>query len=145
MTVTATAMPQTPPPGRGIHELVRQESVNYQDILSSDRYGARQPTFSDYGVATRTHSRIQPPDVQIKRKLKYACGDKSLLARGGFLEERAAAVAGAKRLGEWRGCFCRDGSQFRAVERRVDFGCRRHRTFRRAADVGENGHVAPLP
>ncbi len=99
LTVTATAMPQTPPPGRGIHELVRQEWVNYQDIISSDRYGARQPTFGDYGIAhPDPFADVDPRMLQISAKLKYTCDDKWLLARGGLFKGTGGRSGGGEEI-----------------------------------------------
>jgi hypothetical protein len=99
VTVTATAMPQTAPDGRGIHEIVRQEWLNYRDLVRNNRFGDRQPTFGDYGI---THpdplADINPRMLQISAKLRYTCDDKWLLGKGGLFKGNAGRSGGGAEI-----------------------------------------------
>jgi hypothetical protein len=99
LTVTATAIPQTAPEGRGIHELTRQEWLNYQDMVHNNRFGERQPTFGDYGIAHPDPlADIDPRMLQISAKLKYTSDDKWLLGRGGLFKGTAGRSGGGEEI-----------------------------------------------
>ncbi|WP_324738673.1 beta family protein [Mycobacterium sp. 5-140-3-2] len=83
VTATATAMPQTLPLGQGLHEIPRQEWLNYRQLVDNERYGARQPTFGDYAIAhPDPFAEVDPRYLQISGKLKYTCNSKWLFGRG---------------------------------------------------------------
>lgn len=84
LTVTATAMPQTPPPTKGLHEVARQEWLNYEQLVTQKRYGSRQPTFGDYAIAhpDPLADAIDPRFMQISAKFKYTCDYKWLVGKG---------------------------------------------------------------
>jgi len=99
LTVTATAMPQVTPPGRGIHEVPRAEWLNYRDLVDNTKFGARQPTFGDYGIAHPDPlADIDPRMLQISAKLKYTCEDKWLLVRGGLFKGNAGRSGGSDEI-----------------------------------------------
>lgn len=99
LTVTATAVPQAPPATRGLHEFPRQEWLNYQDLVSNGRYGKRQPTFGDYGIAhPDPFEEINPRFLQISAKLKYTCNDKWLVGKGDLFKGTGGRSAGGEAI-----------------------------------------------
>lgn len=99
ITVTATAMPQVTPSGRGIHELRREEWANYRDLIDNRKYGVRRPTFGDYGIShPDPFADIDPRLLQISAKLKYTSDDKWLLARGGLFKGTGGRSGGGAEI-----------------------------------------------
>lgn len=99
LTVTATAMPQTPPPGHGIHEIARQEWINYRGIVDSGSFGGRQPTFGDYAIAyPDPFDDVDPRILQISAKLKYTCDEKWLLGRGDLFKGTGGRSGGGESI-----------------------------------------------
>lgn len=99
VTVTATAMPQVTPPGRGIHEVRREEWANYRDLIDNRKYGVRRPTFGDYGIShPDPFADIDPRLLQISAKLKYTTDDKWLLARGGLFKANGGRSGGGEEI-----------------------------------------------
>ncbi|AMU70035.1 beta family protein [Mycobacteroides abscessus] len=99
LTVAATAMPQTAPDGHGVHEIPRQEWLNYQDLLLNNQFGDRKPTFGDYGIAHPDPlADIDPKVLQISAKLKYTTDDKWLLGKGGLYKGNAGRSGGGEQI-----------------------------------------------
>lgn len=99
LTVTATAMPQTPPAGHGIHEIPRQEWINYRAIVDGGSFGERQPTFGDYAIAyPDPFDDVDPRVLQISAKLKYTCDEKWLLGRGGLFKGTGGRGGGGESI-----------------------------------------------
>ncbi|MCB9440823.1 MAG: beta family protein [Mycolicibacterium sp.] len=99
LTVTATAMPQVTPSGRGIHEVLRADWSNYRNLIDNSQYGSRKPTFGDYGIAHPDPlADIDPRMLQISAKLKYTCEDKWLLARGGLYKANGGRSGGSDEI-----------------------------------------------
>jgi hypothetical protein len=99
LTVTATAMPQTPPAGQGLHEIVRQEWLNYQSILSNNSFGQRRPTFGDYAIAhPDPFDDVDPRMLQISAKLKYTSDDAWLLGRGALFKGTGGRSGGGEAI-----------------------------------------------
>ncbi|AKC38117.1 Uncharacterised protein [Mycolicibacterium phlei] len=99
LTVTATSTPKAPPPNRGLHEYLRQEWVNYRDLVVNARYGDRQPTYGDYGIAhPDPFEEINPRFLQIAAKLKYTCDEKWLVGKGELFKATGGRSAGGEAI-----------------------------------------------
>lgn len=99
LTVAATAMPQAPPSGHGVHEIPRQEWINYRAIVDGGSFGERQPTFGDYAIAyPDPFDDVDPRVLQISAKLKYTCDDKWLLGRGGLFKGTGGRGGGGESI-----------------------------------------------
>ena len=99
LTVTATAIPQSPPATQGLYEVPRQEWLNYQDLVANSRYGSRQPTFGDYAIAhPDLFEEVNPRFLSISAKLKYTCEDKWLIGKGALFKGRAGSSGGGETI-----------------------------------------------
>lgn len=102
LTVAATAIPQAPPPSRGLYEITRQEWLNYQRLVADGRYGSRRPAFGDYAVAhpdpLADAEPINPRFMQISAKLKYTCEDKWLIGKGGLFKGTGGRGVGGEAI-----------------------------------------------
>ncbi|MFZ2272169.1 beta family protein [Corynebacterium variabile] len=85
VTVAATAIPATSPTrGSGIDVIDRQEWINYQSLLGSRAYGAREPLFGDYAISHPDLAETDPRKLQIRAKIKYTADDTWLWVKGGM-------------------------------------------------------------
>lgn len=99
LTVTATAMPQTPPSGQGLHEIPRQEWLNYQSLVETGGYGVRVPTYGDYAIGhPDLLDDINPRMLQISAKLKYTCSEQWLVARGALFKGTGGRSEGGEAI-----------------------------------------------
>lgn len=99
LTVAATAMPSTLPPGRGVSVIERADWIHYSSIRSKRTALLRVPTFGDYAV---THpdplSEIDPKQIQISAKLKYTSSNSWLLSRGDLYKGHGGKSKGGEAI-----------------------------------------------
>lgn len=81
LTVAATSMPKQIPQGRGIHEIDRQEWIDYGRLLG--RPPARVPTFGDYGVAHPDPVvDVNPRWMSVSANVRYTVDESWLVPKG---------------------------------------------------------------
>lgn len=99
LTVAATAMPATVPPGRGVHVIPREEWASYASMVSEGSFGSRRPTFGDYAIShPDPFADIDPRVLQISAKLKYTAERDWLIGRGGLFKGNAGRSGGGQEI-----------------------------------------------
>ncbi|MEZ0577299.1 beta family protein [Nocardioides sp. MH1] len=97
LTVASTAIPESMPPGSGLHVLPRHDWRIYAALRS----GAvapplpRQPTFGDYAVnGASLGVDINPAVMQISATLRYTTDNEWLVAKGGLFKAHGGKSQG---------------------------------------------------
>jgi hypothetical protein len=99
LTVTATAMTQLIPNGRGLHAIERGEWHNYLTMVNGGQFGTRQPTFGDYAIShPDPFADVDPRVLQISAKLKYTTDASWLVVRGGLFKGNAGRGGGGEEI-----------------------------------------------
>lgn len=96
ITVAGTSVPETMPPGPGLHVVGRYEWRIYQALRGLAAPLPRLPTFGDYAIAGfGAGPDIDPRVMSISATLRYTIDTDILVAKGGLFKGSAGRSRGA--------------------------------------------------
>lgn len=94
LTLTGAAIPETMPPGPGLHVLPRTEWAVYNRVLAAGV--PRLPTFGDNAVASLSPGGdVNPRFMNIAATLRYTVADEWLIGKGGLFKGNGGRSQGA--------------------------------------------------
>jgi hypothetical protein len=96
ITVAGTSVPDSMPPGAGLHVVGRHEWRIYQALQTLPLPLPRMPSFGDYVIAGFSAGPdIDPKIMSISATLRYTVGPDMLVAKGGLWKGSAGRSLGA--------------------------------------------------